>query len=245
MIVVIFYISAFFIGSFMNDIIDYIIDKEQGKDRVSKCEYCNHSLRWYDKIPVFSYLSTLGRCRYCKQKLSMRYPLVELGAVANFLIVYQLYEENIQGLFFFIYFCLMMVLSVIDLILKKVPVKAMAIILVLGILSMLTSDELVLLDRICAVFIVSVPLFVIAKLKKNSIGEGDILFCACSGFLLGMWGIVFTACFAYIIGGIYAVIMLLIKQYDRNSKVAMFPFFYMAAVIFLTYASDFIHITLR
>lgn len=243
--VVIFYISALFVGSFMNDVIDYVLAKEQKNKEISKCEYCNHPLRWYDKLPVVSYLLTLGKCRYCKRSLSLRYPIVELGAVANFLIVYRIYEEDMQALYFFIYLCLMIILMVIDLVLKKIPIKLLLIIIGLGIASMFTSTQIVLLDRICAVFIVSVPLIILSKIKKHSIGTGDILYCACAGLLLGMWGIVCSTSVAYLLAGVYSMYMLFKGKLNKQSKVAMFPFFYIGLIIYLLYAVNFIQITLR
>lgn len=245
MIVVIFYISAFFIGSILNDIIDYYVNREQDNQQVSKCTHCHHPLKWYDKIPVISYLLTFGKCRYCKKSISVRYPLVEVLSAVNFLIAYHLYGENIQALYLYILYSLLVVLSVIDLLLNKVPLKFMIIIIGLAFLSIFTNNNVVLLDRICAIFLVSIPLLLLSRIKKGSIGEADIIFCACSGFLLGMWGILFTACVAYILAGIYSLIMLLLGKLNKKSKVAMFPFFYLAIVTFFGYAIDLIQITLR
>lgn len=243
--IVIFYISAFFIGSLLNDVIDYVVNKELGNQKASKCTHCHHPLQWYDKIPVVSYLLTFGKCRYCKKKISIRYPLVEVTAALNFLSVYHLYGDDIQALYIFIFYSLLLVLSVIDILLNKVPLKAMVIIVLLGILSMFTLDYIVLLDRICAIFIVSVPLLLINQIKKGSVGDADIIFCACTGFLLGMWGILFVTCVAYIFAGVFSLIMLLLKKLNKKSKVPMFPFFYFAILLYFAFATNFIQITLR
>ncbi|NBK98881.1 MAG: prepilin peptidase [Erysipelotrichia bacterium] len=240
--VIIMYVLSFFIGAIYNDVIDLILYKCRGKE---VCPHCHHPLKWQDKLPVVSYLFHLGRCRYCKHKLDARYPLIEMSGVINFLFVYSLYGDQVKGLFYFCLLSVMMILSVVDMKTHHIPLKAMGIIACLAILLAFTTNEIVWLDRICAIFIVSIPLLVIYKLKANSIGEADILFSSCMGFLLGMWGIIFTMCFAYLLAGLYALMMLLLKKMNRKSKIAMFPFFYISLVIYLVHFVDFVSISLR
>lgn len=242
--IIIFYISTFFIGSILNEVIDYVVNKELDNKQESRCTHCHHPLKWYDKIPVVSYLITFGKCRYCKKKISIRYPLVEVLSAANFLCAYNLYGEDIQAFLIYILYCLLLVLSVIDIVLNKVPIKAILTIVFLGIASIFTSPNIVLLDRICAIFLVSVPLLIINRIKKDSIGSADILFSACIGFLLGMWGAVFTISVAYIIAGVFSVVMLLLGKLNKKSRVPMFPFFYLAVLLFFAYATNWIQITL-
>lgn len=63
----------------------------------SMCPKCRHQLAWYDLIPVFSWLSLHGRCRYCAQPISKQYPLTELAAAAIFVISYAYWPDGIYG----------------------------------------------------------------------------------------------------------------------------------------------------
>ena len=67
------------IGSFLNVCIYRIPKKENIATTRSHCMECNTQLKWYDLVPLFSWLFLRGKCRYCKAKISVQYPLVELA----------------------------------------------------------------------------------------------------------------------------------------------------------------------
>lgn len=71
------FLIGILIGSFLNVCIYRIPKKETVVFGHSHCMYCNKEIKWYDLIPVFSYLFLRGKCRYCKGKLSLQYPCVE------------------------------------------------------------------------------------------------------------------------------------------------------------------------
>src|ERR1700748_3830531 len=83
------------IGSFLNVVI-FRLNTERSFGGRSACMVCRNKLAWYDLIPVFSFLFLLGRCRNCKTKISVQYPLVELGAG----IIFALLFLKFQDLFF-------------------------------------------------------------------------------------------------------------------------------------------------
>ena len=89
--VLIVYIFVFIfglcIGSFLNCVICRLEQKKSLNGR-SFCPYCKHTLRWLDLIPVFSFLFLKGKCRYCKKKISVQYPLVEVATGLIFLIIF-------------------------------------------------------------------------------------------------------------------------------------------------------------
>ena len=62
----------------------------------SYCPNCKHKLGFFDCFPILSYISTIGRCRYCKRPISIRYPLIELASGLVFLILYLVFGLNWQ-----------------------------------------------------------------------------------------------------------------------------------------------------
>ena len=66
------------IGSFLNVCIYRIPSKESIVFGGSHCTKCGSLIKWYDLIPVLSYLILMGKCRYCKEKISLQYPCIEL-----------------------------------------------------------------------------------------------------------------------------------------------------------------------
>jgi len=75
-------------GSFLNCVIYRLETKKSFVRGRSFCPLCKHTLKWQDLIPVFSFLFLKGRCRYCKQKISVQYPLVELTTGLIFLFIF-------------------------------------------------------------------------------------------------------------------------------------------------------------
>lgn len=76
--IIIFFIIGLIMGSFFGVVGTRL---SEGKSIIrprSHCTYCNHELKWYELIPVFSYLMQGGKCRNCKKKLSVFYPIIEL-----------------------------------------------------------------------------------------------------------------------------------------------------------------------
>jgi len=74
---IIIFIFGLVIGSFLNVCIYRIPRKESIVVGSSHCTNCGNRIKWYDLIPLLSYLILLGRCRYCKEKISLQYPCIE------------------------------------------------------------------------------------------------------------------------------------------------------------------------
>ena len=96
---VVFGILGIFIGSFLNVCIYRIPKKETVVFGRSHCMSCGKEIKWYDLIPVISYLILGGKCRYCKEKLSLQYPCIEL---LNGLAYFALYRIFSFGVTFFV-----------------------------------------------------------------------------------------------------------------------------------------------
>lgn len=87
-----------FIGSFLNVCIYRIPKKETVVFGRSHCMSCEKEIKWYDLIPVISYLILGGRCRYCKEKLSLQYPCIELLNGLAYFALYRIF--SFQAIFF-------------------------------------------------------------------------------------------------------------------------------------------------
>ncbi len=98
------------IGSFLNVCIARIPEKKSIVSPPSNCPKCGHGIKFYDNIPVLSYLILLGRCRHCKTSISMRYPLVELLTAILSVLLMMRFGPSISYL---VYFCLVSALITI------------------------------------------------------------------------------------------------------------------------------------
>ena len=102
------------IGSFLNVCIYRIPKHEDIVKTRSHCMSCGYQLEWYDMFPVFSYLFLRGKCRKCKTKLSVQYPLVEVLNGIAYIVIVCVNGVNVESLLYCLLSSTLLVLSVID-----------------------------------------------------------------------------------------------------------------------------------
>lgn len=103
------------IGSFLNVCIHRLPQRKSIVSPASSCPRCGYVLRWYDNIPVLSYLALRGRCRGCKAPISLRYPIVELVTMGVFVAHYLVFGLDIMLVPRLLFACALIVLFAIDL----------------------------------------------------------------------------------------------------------------------------------
>lgn len=101
------------IGSFLNVCIYRIPRKESIAFGASHCTKCGNRINWYDLIPIISYLILRGKCRNCKDKISIQYPLIELINGLAYFVLYRLVGINIWFYIYCIVFSILLVVSMI------------------------------------------------------------------------------------------------------------------------------------
>ena len=112
MIIAIF-IFGILIGSFLNVCIYRIPKHETVVYGRSHCMNCNNEIKWYDLIPILSFLFLRGKCRYCKEKLSLQYPLIEFITGMIFLALYYCMGLTVYFIVSAIISCIVLVLLMI------------------------------------------------------------------------------------------------------------------------------------
>lgn len=115
------FIAGTFVGSFLNVCI-YRLPKEKSIVAPrSSCVKCNTSIKWYDNIPILSFIFLLGKCRSCKEKISLRYPLVEIITGLFFFVLYLKLGLTLTFFKFIFFFCLLIAVSFIDIDYHAIP----------------------------------------------------------------------------------------------------------------------------
>jgi leader peptidase (prepilin peptidase) / N-methyltransferase len=192
----------------------------------SHCDNCQHKLGLLDNIPIFSYLFLRGRCRYCQAKIPLRVLLVEALTAAVFLIAYWRFGLSIQfGLAVF-WSCVFTVIIFMDyehkLILNSITYPAMVIaIALLSVDSFIPGANLFgnrlfvpetsLYSGLIVAAIVALPFFLIAFLRPNSMGWGDVKLVILIALMSGFPFIVSSLMIGILVGGITAIIIMIIK----------------------------------
>lgn len=227
---IVIFIYGILIGSFLNVCIYRIPKKENIVTTRSHCMNCDYQLRWYDLIPLFSWISLGGKCRKCGTKISVQYLLIEALNGILYVAVFLCYGFSIETLLYCLLTSALIVLSVIDLRIYEIPVGINWFIAGIGLIRVLT-DMSDWTEYVIGFFSVSAFLYLLYILTKGrGIGGGDIKLMAVSGLVLGWKCNVLGFICGCIVGVIIHIFLMIITQKDH--VMAMGP--YLSIGIFLS-----------
>lgn len=108
------FITGLCIGSFLNVVILRALSEESIVFPASKCPKCQTPLKWWHNIPVFSYICLGGKCAFCKEKISIQYPIIELLTGVIFTFLFLKFGVSINTLFFWIFSSILIVIAGTD-----------------------------------------------------------------------------------------------------------------------------------
>lgn len=209
------FLLGIIIGSFLNVCIYRIPEKQDIVLERSHCMSCGNVLKWYELIPLFSFLIQGGKCRNCKTKLSVQYPLIELMNGLVYLWIFLVSGLTVRSVLFCVCASTLIVISVIDWRTYEIPVGCNIIIGVLGIVRVL-SDLAHWYDYVIGFFIVSGLFFIIYLISKGrGIGGGDIKLMAAAGLLLGWKNVLLALMIGSIAGSVIHLTLMKVKGKDR------------------------------
>jgi len=226
-----FFIFGAVLGSFLNVCIYRIPQKESIVFPASHCPGCQHKLSPLDLIPIISFLCLRGRCRYCGQGISWRYPVVELLSGLSFVAVnyfYPAFTNPLEFVFYIVFVMLLIIISFIDLEHQLIPDSAVISGIIFGLLFSLLHGWVAFLNSLLGAGLGFAALFLVGKIgkfffKKEAMGEGDFFLAAFIGAYLG-WPWVFLALFlSYLLAGFAAAVLLALRRVKVDSYVPFGP----------------------
>lgn len=223
------------IGSFLNVCI-YRIPKNESVVKVnSHCMSCGNRIKWYDLVPLASFLILRGKCRYCKTKLSWQYPIVEFSTgVLYALIAVFVGFDSVDSIIKTVLYCLcssaLLALSVIDWRSFEIPIAFNIFIGILGIIRLLTDLEHWYV-YIIGLFSVSGFLYILYIITNGrGIGGGDVKLMAAAGLLVGWKYILLSLVLGCVLGSV--IHLALMKIQNKERVLAFGP--YLSAGIFIS-----------
>lgn len=203
------------IGSFINVCI-YRIPKEESIVVVpSHCMKCGNKLKWYDLVPLMSYLFLGGKCRYCKDKISVQYPLVELTNGLLYGVLVYVQGFSIKTVLYCLCTSALLALSIIDWRTFEIPVAFNIFIGILGVIRLLTDIGHWYTYAIGFVSVSGFLYLLYLITKGRGIGGGDIKLMAAAGLLIGWKYIILSLGLGCVLGSIIHVILMRIQNKDR------------------------------
>lgn len=267
MIILALIIFGVCLGSFVNALVWRLHEQEEGAQKTGKpaeanrlsiwrgrsmCPHCEHQLAGKDLIPVISWLSLGGKCRYCGKPISSQYPLVELATAGLFVASYVWWPEALVGsqiMVFGLWLALLtglMALLVYDvrwfLLPNRIiyPLGAIAGLQALVIVTTATNPLMTIINMLAAVAIGGGIFYILFQVSKGKwIGGGDVKL----GWLLGLIAatparsllLIFLAA---ILGSLVSVPLLASKRLRRTSVIPFGPFLIIGLIIVQLFGAD-------
>lgn len=224
------------IGSFLNVCIFRIPKGESIAYPPSHCGSCKKNLNPIDLVPVLSWVFLGGKCKYCKSKISIRYPLVELLTGFLYFLVYEYYGLSFLSIKYIILITFLIVISLIDYDTQDVYSVTTYPAIVLGVIFALVGnfyfDESIG-NYILGFLISSGAIFLVSKLTRGAMGDGDIEIHAIAGIFLGWKLAILNIFLSFIIGGILAVCAIFFKKKKKGDYIAFGPAIGISTIILI------------
>ena len=255
----ILFIAAIFglmIGSFLNVCIHRLPNEESVVTPRSHCVKCKKTISWYDNIPVLSYIALGGKCRFCKEKISARYLIVEIITAFIFVFLISQLGLNSVTIIYIALTCALIVATFIDFKYQIIPDEitygGMIVGIVLSVifpqlhntanrLYALGSSLLGLLAGGALIYALATLGTIAFRKKLKEIGEesamggGDVKYLAMIGAFLGWQGALFVFFIAPFFGGVVGIIEKLRKKADI---IPYGPYLSVATVVVIVWGDE-------
>jgi leader peptidase (prepilin peptidase) / N-methyltransferase len=252
------FIFGAIVGSFLNVCIIRIPNGESVVHPHSRCPKCKAAIAFYDNIPLLSYLFLRGRCRFCGERISPRYFVVELLMASLAVALYYEFGFGIAFVASFVFVAALIVISFIDLEVRIVPDVISLPGIVVGLIFSLigrfiVSDPFELvpspLSSVIGILVGGGFLLALAWAYEaftgvEGMGGGDIKLLAMIGAFLGWPSIPLTLFFSSLGGSVIGLTAMAIKGVGRKYALPFAPFLCLGALLYLFFGKDLIRLYL-
>jgi leader peptidase (prepilin peptidase)/N-methyltransferase len=239
------FIFGLVFGSFLNVCIYRIPLKKSLITPPSSCPHCGERVRFYDNIPVISYLVLLGKCRHCRERIPVRYPLVELITGLLSLSLFIRYGINVYSVFIFLFSASLLVITFIDLQHQIIPDVISLPGIVVGLAVSFLPGHVTWLDSLIGIIAGGGGLYLVAIIfewltGKEGMGGGDVKLLAMIGSWMGWMALPFIILFSSLVGTILGGGALLLSRRGLQARIPFGPFLALGALAYLFFGKELI-----
>ena len=249
MIILLTILAGLIVGSFLNVCIYRMPSEKSIVMPRSYCPACKHQITWYDNIPVLSFILLLGKCRFCKNRISFRYIVVEVLTALIFAVIVKELGLNAVSIIYMVLSCGLIIATFIDFEHQIIPDEITYGGMVLGLLLSFAFPQLhntanrfyalreslfgLILGGILILLIASIGTIAFRKKLKeigqeSAMGGGDVKYLAMIGAFLGWQGAVLVFFMAPFFGSVIGVIE---KLRNRADIIPYGPYLSIATLI--------------
>lgn len=235
------------VGSFLNVVIYRIPLKRSIVSPPSACTGCETRIKGYDNIPVLSWLLLRGKCRSCKATISMRYPIVELSTGIFFgIVAWKFHGSALSLLVAFLYLAAVSVaLALIDLDTHTLPNRLVVPsyfvgAFLLGATGLISGNHSAIFRAIFGMAALGLFYFGLALVYPGGMGMGDVKFAGVLGLFLGYlgWDVLLVGAFsAFVLGGFFALALIVLRKANRTSGIPFGPWMLTGAWVGVFFSS--------
>ena len=226
------------IGSFLNVCIHRLPKGESIVRPPSSCPVCGLPIRWYDNVPIVSFLLLKGRCRSCRSRISWRYPLVEALTGSLFLLTLFRFGLNLRSILLLVLICGLIVVTFVDLDHQIIPHAVTLPGIPLGLLGSLVTRDPSPRDAAAGLLIGAGLVYLVAvyaevAFQKESMGGGDVNLLGMIGAFLG-WRLALLSFFIAIVAGAgLSLVLVGARVLSRKDRIPFGPFLALGALVAL------------
>ncbi|WP_440454765.1 prepilin peptidase [Psychrobacter sp. ASPA161_9] len=210
----------------------------------SRCPHCAHKIKWYENIPLISWLVLRGRCSACDAAIGARYPIVELvTALLSALVIYQ-FGVTATGLSALVLVWTLIALTGIDFDTQLLPDRLTFPLAGLGLAVNSQSWFVSPTQSIWGLLLGFLSLWIVVKVfylitKKHGMGQGDFKLLAVLGAWLGPMMLPLIILLSSLLGSIVGIILM--KRHGESQPFAFGPYIAVAGIVALLYGSDIVN----
>ena len=229
------FVLGLLIGSFLNVCIWRLPREESIVWPGSHCPACSTVLGVRDLVPVLSWLFLRGRCRYCGEKISARYPAVELLTGALFLACFLHFGLTLALAGALAFSSLLVAITFIDMD-HQIILDGMLVVLgALGLALQLWTGAVGIVSMLAGALAGGGLLLLLAVISRGGMGGGDVKFAFALGFWLGWQGVLLALFIGFVLGGLGSALLILLRLRGRKDFIPFGPFIAAGAWIALLY----------
>ena len=207
----------------------------------SRCPHCAHKIKWYENIPLASWIALRGRCSACKASIGVRYPIVEVAtALLSVLVIYH-FGVTLPGLSALVLVWTLIALTGIDFDTQLLPDRLTFPLAGLGLAVNSQSWFVSPTESIWGLLIGFLSLWIVVKLfylltKKHGMGQGDFKLLAVLGAWLGPMMLPLIILLSSLLGSIVGIILM--RRQGESRPFAFGPYIAIAGIVALLYGSN-------
>src|SRR5581483_5011845 len=187
----------------------------------SRCPNCKREIKWYDNIPILSFLFLRGKCRYCKKNISSRYPLLEIVTGVCFILI----GPNIFNLFLA---CIFISIFVIDVERMLIPDELVLAGILVAILNLKSE---IFVGTLAGLLAADFLLFLNLITKGKGMGLGDVKLAILIGMIVGLNKTPIWLFYSFVTGAIVGLTLIAFGKANMKQKIAFGPFLIIGMVI--------------